>query len=99
MHDARPQKMGILGLQGAVMPHVRHLQELGIATQPVRRATDLHECAGLILPGGESSTMLNLITHYALQPALTVFAHERPIWGICAGSILMAETVVNPTQK
>ena len=92
-------RIGILALQGAVQPHRDKLQALGLDTRPVRLAEDLEACAGLILPGGESTTMLKLIHDYDLKPALVEFGRRRPVWGVCAGSILMAERVENPGQE
>jgi 5'-phosphate synthase pdxT subunit len=86
-------------LQGAVQPHRDKLQALGLDTRPVRLADDFETCAGLILPGGESTTMLKLIHDYDLKPALVEFGRRRPVWGVCAGSILMAEQVENPGQE
>ena len=53
---------------------------------------------GLILPGGESSVMLNLLKAVGIQSPLQEFLHSRPAWGICAGAILMAKSVTNPGQ-
>ncbi|MBI3993334.1 MAG: pyridoxal 5'-phosphate synthase glutaminase subunit PdxT [Candidatus Lambdaproteobacteria bacterium] len=92
-------RIGILALQGAVTPHLRLLERLGEAGVPVRRADELAACDGLIMPGGESSTMLNLIHHYGLWQPLADFAQARSVWGVCAGSILMASTVTHPTQE
>jgi len=91
-------KIGILALQGAVQPHVRKLTALGAQAAPVRRAEEFASLHGLILPGGESSTFLNLIAHYGMEQPLRDLAATRPLWGVCAGSILMATRVENPTQ-
>ncbi|MFI5400406.1 MAG: pyridoxal 5'-phosphate synthase glutaminase subunit PdxT [SAR324 cluster bacterium] len=92
-------RIGILALQGAVEPHRRKLSGLGLQARSVRLAADLDGCAGLILPGGESTTMLKLIRDYGLKPALLDFGSKRPLWGVCAGSILLAEHVENPAQE
>ena len=92
-------RIGILALQGAVTPHQRLLEQLGVDGVPVRRADELAACAGLIMPGGESSTMLNLIRHYGLWQPLADFSQARSVWGVCAGSILMASTVTHPAQE
>ena len=91
--------IGILALQGAVEPHRAKLTALGAAAVPVRTAEELGACAGLIMPGGESTTLLNLIGHYALKSALVEFAHAKPLWGVCAGAILAAKRVENPSQE
>lgn len=92
-------RIGILALQGAVEPHRLKLAALGCDTLPVRLPSDLAPCAGLIMPGGESTTMLKLIRDYGLRPALLDFGRRQPVWGVCAGSILMAEHVENPPQE
>jgi 5'-phosphate synthase pdxT subunit len=92
-------RIGILALQGAVEPHRKKLETLGIESTLVRLPEDLASVAGLIMPGGESTTMLKLIHDYTLKPALIEFGRKRPVWGVCAGSILMAEHVENPGQE
>lgn len=92
-------QIGILALQGAVAPHRQSLSALGAQVVMVRTAAELSACAGLILPGGESSTMLNLIHHYRLWEPLREFAQSHGVWGVCAGSILMAAAVENPAQE
>ena len=95
----RPLRIGILALQGAVQPHRAKLARLGAEPVLVRDARELETCAGLILPGGESTTMLHLIHAYALWQPLLDFAAARPLWGVCAGSILMAARVEHPSQE
>jgi 5'-phosphate synthase pdxT subunit len=95
----RPLRIGILALQGAVQPHRAKLARLGAEPVLVRDARELETCAGLILPGGESTTMLHLIHAYALWQPLLDFAAARPLWGVCAGSILMAAHVEHPSQE
>jgi pyridoxal 5'-phosphate synthase pdxT subunit len=92
-------RVGILALQGAVQPHRAKLARLGADVLLVRDAAELAACRGLILPGGESTTMLKLIHTYALWQPLLDFAAQRPLWGVCAGSILMAEHVEQPAQE
>ncbi len=91
--------IGILAMQGCVAPHVPHLKALGCAVSDVRHAADLDDIDGIILPGGESSAMLRLLEAYGLEQALLTFMQTKSTWGICAGAILMAKTVTNPTQK
>lgn len=86
--------IGLLALQGCVEPHAEHLQRLGVSARYVRKASDLSEIDGLILPGGESTTMSRLIRLFDLEGALLEKAKQIPFWGICAGSILMARKVV-----
>lgn len=91
-------RVGILSLQGAVQPHRRKLEALGARVVLVRTADELMSCAGVVLPGGESTTMLKLLHDYGLTEPLQRFAQTAPVWGVCAGSILMAEHVENPSQ-
>lgn len=92
-------RVGILALQGCVEPHVKHLEALGAEVVEVRRSEDFIKIDRLILPGGESTTMLKLIEHFGIWKDLDKYSHEMPYWGICAGSILMAKKVTNPGQK
>lgn len=90
--------VGILGFQGCIEPHEHILHSLGASTLRVRTADDLNAVDRLILPGGESTTMLRFIKLHGLTGPLQEFAKIRPVWGICAGSILAAREVCNPTQ-
>jgi 5'-phosphate synthase pdxT subunit len=90
-------KVGILALQGCIEPHLKHLKALGVETQLVKLPQDLSGVSGLILPGGESTTMTKLARPSGLWDELK--AAKIPYWGICAGSILMAGEVENPAQE
>lgn len=90
--------VGVLALQGCVTPHLEKLQHLEVASLPVRSAGDLAKIDGLILPGGESTTMLHLMKRGDLFSALCTFCSDKPCWGVCAGAILLAKEVVNPEQ-
>lgn len=92
-------KIGILALQGAVLPHQEKLKSIGIESVEVRRAPQLAQIQGIILPGGESTTMIHLLHLNQLWDALREFAAKKPTWGICAGSILLARSVVHPRQE
>lgn len=92
------KKIGILSLQGAVAPHEEKLHALGISTVQVRRSHHLKEIAGIILPGGESTTMIHLLKLNELWDDLKAFTRHQPTWGICAGSILLAKKVSHPSQ-
>lgn len=88
--------IGILALQGAYEAHARMLSRLGVRSQLVRSAADLQRIDGLILPGGESTTMLHHLLHtadHALWPALQAFVLSKPSLGTCAGLILLAQAV------
>jgi 5'-phosphate synthase pdxT subunit len=90
--------IGILALQGAYAAHAEHLRKLGAEPRFVYGVKDLAGLAGLILPGGESTTMLQLANELGLWGPLKEAAAKIPFWGICAGSILMAKEVENPAQ-
>ena len=96
---AEPMRIGILALQGDVALHQARLAKLSVEAVPVRGADELAACRGLIIPGGESTTFLKLLEAYGLGDPLVAFARERPLWGVCAGSILMAAQVQNPAQR
>ena len=89
--------LGILGLQGCCRPHEGKLAELQGTPRRVVHAEGLRGLHGLVIPGGESTTMLKTAPA-GLWGALQRFAETRPVWGICAGCILMARHVANPTQ-
>lgn len=95
----RKPLIGVLALQGAVRPHFAHLEALGCEPREVRLAKDFDGLQGLILPGGESTTLLKLLKLFSLDETLVQTASKIPYWGICAGSILMATTVENPSQR
>jgi 5'-phosphate synthase pdxT subunit len=88
-------RIGVLALQGDVAAHTRTLAALGATVREVRRCADLEGLAGLVLPGGESSAMLNLMGDEPWFDALRAF-HARGgiLFGTCAGAILLARRVV-----
>jgi len=89
----QPQ-LGVLALQGAFREHRQRLETLGAAVKEVRLPADLHGLSGLILPGGESTTMARLMTDYALwQPVRDFYTRGGAIWGTCAGAILLARDI------
>jgi len=92
-------KIGILAVQGDFAAHARMLADLGAETVEVRSPADLEGCDGLILPGGESTTQLQFLQEEGLDKAIRKFAAgNRPIFGTCAGAILLASDVKNPKQ-
>jgi 5'-phosphate synthase pdxT subunit len=91
--------IGVLALQGAVALHKPHIIGAGGEYRPVKTAQEFESVDGFILPGGESTTMLKLIEVFGLWDSLEKNLSEKPVWGICAGSILLAEKVTNPVQK
>ncbi len=86
--------IGCLALQGAVEVHRPHIEGAGAAFMPVKTAADFDKVDGFILPGGESTTMLRLINIFDLWESLAENFAKKPVWGICAGTILMAEKAV-----
>jgi pyridoxal 5'-phosphate synthase pdxT subunit len=92
-------KIGILALQGAIQPHVNKLRSLAVEPIEVRNPSDLEGLSGIILPGGESTTMLHVLQLNQLFDPLARFVRERPTLGLCAGLILLAEKVGSPSQK
>ena len=86
--------IGCLALQGAVELHRPHVEACGATFKAVKTPAQFEEVDGFILPGGESTTMLKLIERFDLWDVLAKQFAKKPVWGICAGSILMAETVL-----
>jgi pyridoxal 5'-phosphate synthase pdxT subunit len=88
-------RIGVLALQGAFREHLNTLGAIGVEGVPVRLPADLDDVAGLILPGGESTTMRKLIDRWGLrQPMLDLAASGAPIFGTCAGMIVLAREIV-----
>lgn len=91
--------IGVLALQGAVELHKPHIEAAGGEYRAVKTPEQFDAVDAFILPGGESSTMLKLIDVFGLWDCLAQQLSKKPVWGICAGSILIAEKVTNPDQK
>ncbi len=89
--------IGILSLQGCCVPHRQKFAALGVETRRVVDPDDLDGIDGLVIPGGESTTMLKM-TGPELWQKLRRFAMEHPVWGVCAGCIMIADRVENPDQ-
>jgi 5'-phosphate synthase pdxT subunit len=83
-------RIGILALQGAFSEHAQMLNPLGVETVEVRLPEHLDGLDGLIIPGGESTTIGKLAIEFGLMEPLRQFAAERPTWGTCAGLIFLA---------
>lgn len=90
--------IGVLALQGDFEAHCKAVRSLGARALEVRTVSELAECDGLILPGGESSTMLKLLDLEGLTASVREFGRNKPIYGTCAGTILLAKRVTNPEQ-
>src|SRR5262249_10811569 len=92
--------VAVLALQGDFEAHRRKLSEIGIASFEARRPEELMQADGLILPGGESTTMWKFFETLPWEQAIREFtASGRPVLGTCAGAILLAREVTNPDQK
>ena len=90
-------KIGVLALQGDFDAHRKRLEELGADVVLVRKPEQLDEIAGLVIPGGESSTFLKLLGKEGFEK-LKAFVRVKPTFGTCAGAILLAQEVENPKQ-
>ena len=88
----------MLALQGDFAAHRKALERAGAEAVEVRTADDLNSVDGLIIPGGESTTMLKLLEIESLFQPLQKFGASKPIFGTCAGAILLASEVLNPPQ-
>ena len=86
-------KIGVLALQGAFIEHINILHGLGVEAVEVRLPEDLEGLDGLIIPGGESTTIGKLADTYEMMAPLRDFATEKPVWGTCAGMIFMAKEI------
>lgn len=94
-----PLRIGVLAMQGAFRDHIRALQALGAEAVEVRRPEHLAGLDGLVLPGGESTAIGQLIQEYGLDPALRTMAEEgKPLYGTCAGLILLAKDIAGSDQ-
>lgn len=92
-------RIGVLALQGDFAAHGRALTELGVPWQPVKTPQDLEQVEALIMPGGESTTLLKLLRSSGLWDALPAWqARGRPLMGTCAGVILLARETRQPAQ-
>jgi len=86
-------KIGVLALQGAFIEHEKMLRSLGVEAVEVRLPSDLEGLDGLIIPGGESTTIGKLAVEYGLIEPLRQFARTMPTWGTCAGMIFLAKDI------
>jgi len=92
-------KIGVLALQGAFDVHAKRLAELGASAHLVRKPDELALLDALVLPGGESTTFLKHLERAGFYSVLDEFAHTKPVFGTCAGCILLAKQVSNPPQR
>ena len=95
--SARP-RIGVLAIQGDYAAHADALTEAGATPVEVRKREELETLDGLIIPGGESTTMLKFLERRNLFEDLKNFCQSHPVFGTCAGAILLAREVRNPAQ-
>ena len=86
-------KIGVLALQGDFAEHIVMLKDLGAETAEVRLPEQLNDLDGLIIPGGESTTIGKLAVAYNLMEPLKAFGQQHAIWGTCAGAIFLSKDV------
>jgi 5'-phosphate synthase pdxT subunit len=86
-------RIGVLALQGAFIEHIQILRRLGVEAVEVRLPQELEGLDGLIIPGGESTTIGKLAVEYGLMDPLAQFAAEKAVWGTCAGMIFIAKEI------
>jgi 5'-phosphate synthase pdxT subunit len=91
--------IGVLALQGDFEAHRKAIEDAGAHAVEVRSAAQMNACDGLILPGGESTTMLKLLDMEHLIQPLRDFASTKAVFGTCAGAILLAQAVTHPAQS
>ena len=94
------KNIGVLGFQGAIIEHQQHVEKLGHNAIIVRYPEQLEELDGIILPGGESTTMGKLLHRTGIMQLLhDKIQHGLPVWGTCAGMILLAKEIDNDSTK
>ena len=99
LKKANPPRIGVLAIQGDYAAHAAALSEVGAEPCEVRKASQLQALDGLILPGGESTTMLKFLEKHSFFETLEDFSKKKPVFGTCAGAILLAREVRNPAQR
>ena len=99
MNEISKPRIGVLAIQGDYEAHSAALQESGALPSLVKTPEALEALDGLIMPGGESTTMLKFLDRNNFSEALKLFAQEKPVFGTCAGAILLASEVRHPAQR
>jgi len=97
--NTNPPIIGVLALQGDYEAHARAFKSSGAQTVLVRKPEQLDSLDGLVIPGGESTTMLKFLEKDGFFEALSKFASEKPVFATCAGCILLAREVLHPPQR
>lgn len=99
MEKIKKPTLGVLAIQGAVREHLRMIERCGARGLAIKYPPELHLCQGLVIPGGESTTMGRLMTTYGfLEEIRSLAAEGMPIFGTCAGLIMMARRLVEGDQ-
>jgi pyridoxal 5'-phosphate synthase pdxT subunit len=99
VEDDPPERIGVLALQGDFREHVEILRGLGVEPVEVRKVEDLKDLAGLIVPGGESTTIGKMLVSSGLLDGIRSFFYKGgPVWGTCAGMVLAASATTGPRQ-
>jgi 5'-phosphate synthase pdxT subunit len=93
------KKVGVLALQGDFAAHGAALERAGAEPVFVRERSQFADLDGLVIPGGESTTMLKLLHYDELFDSLVEYGRRKPVFGTCAGAILLASDVSNPSQE
>ena len=92
-------RIGVLAIQGDFAAHAQALREAGADAIEVRTPAQLEGLDGLVLPGGESTTFLKFLERDGLLESLQSFVEQKPVFGTCAGCILLARNVSHPAQQ
>ena len=100
MGSKQETTVGILAVQGDFAMHAKMLDQIGVPWKLVKHVEDFAGIDALILPGGETTTMLKFLAERKIGDAIRKFANQnKPVFGTCAGAILMAKEVLNPEQE
>ena len=99
MTQATRRRIGVLAIQGDYAAHAEALANVGAEPIEVRKPEELADIDGLILPGGESTTMLRFLEKHQFFDALKDYCNVHPVFGTCAGTILLAREVRHPAQR
>lgn len=100
MNQSRANPVGILAIQGDFAMHAKMLDRIGAPWKLVKHEAELQGVSGLIMPGGESTTLLKFFSSEGLAKGIKDFAAQgKPIFGTCAGAILLAKEVLSPPQE
>jgi pyridoxal 5'-phosphate synthase pdxT subunit len=99
MAEETKPRIGVLAIQGDYAAHAAALEESGAIASEVRSSDELQAVDALVLPGGESTTMLKFLERQELFDPLKAFCEQKPVFGTCAGAILLAREVRHPAQR